>query len=60
MKNCKRLLSSFYQDETGQDLIEYALVAALLALGAVVAMQNVATDIASAFGVISTGFSSAV
>ena len=35
--------------EDGQDLIEYALVVALIAFAAVAGMQTVATDINAAF-----------
>ena len=37
------------RDESGQNMIEYALVAALIALGAIVAMQGVATSLSTAF-----------
>ncbi|MFN7998316.1 MAG: Flp family type IVb pilin [Bryobacteraceae bacterium] len=37
------------REEHGQDLIEYALVAALIALAATAGMKTVATDINSAF-----------
>jgi pilus assembly protein Flp/PilA len=36
-------------DERGQDLIEYALVVALIAFAATAGMNTVATDINSAF-----------
>jgi pilus assembly protein Flp/PilA len=36
-------------DESGQDLIEYALVVALIALGATVSMTSVAASISAAF-----------
>ena len=39
----KNLLTGFIRDESGQDLIEYALVAAIIALGATTAMTSVAT-----------------
>ncbi len=39
-------------DEAGQDLIEYALVVALIALGATVGMSKLATGINAAFGTI--------
>ena len=48
------LLRSLRQDESGQDLIEYALVAALIALGAVASMQTVATGISNGFATINT------
>jgi pilus assembly protein Flp/PilA len=40
--------------EEGQDLIEYALLAALIALGATVAVKSVGTGLGSAFTQIST------
>jgi pilus assembly protein Flp/PilA len=43
------LKDSFIQDESGQDLIEYALVVALIALGATAAMSGVANSISNAF-----------
>jgi pilus assembly protein Flp/PilA len=50
----------FHNDESGQDLIEYALVAALIALGATVGLSPVGTAINSAFAKISTSFASAL
>jgi len=38
------------QDESGQDLIEYALIAALIALASVATMQTLATAIGNVFG----------
>jgi pilus assembly protein Flp/PilA len=46
--------------EEGQDLVEYALVVALIALGAVGSMRTVARSISSEFSVIESTFSSAV
>ena len=40
----KLLLQNLLRDESGQDLIEYALVAALIALGAIAAMKQAAQD----------------
>ena len=48
------LIKNLRHDESGQDLIEYALIAALIALGAVVAMQSVAANITTLFGKIAT------
>jgi pilus assembly protein Flp/PilA len=53
-------VSSFLCEEAGQDLIEYALVAALISLGAVAAIQGFATSISTAFSEISSDVSSAV
>ena len=46
--------------EEGQDLVEYALVVALIAFGAVVAMGALATEINSAFQDISSDLASAL
>jgi len=45
MQNLKSLLSQ----EEGQDLVEYALVVALIALAATAGMHTLATDINNAF-----------
>ena len=50
VENLKKLM----RDESGQDLIEYALVAALISLGAVIAMKGLATGINTAFTTVST------
>ena len=42
------------QDERGQDLIEYALVVALIALAATVSMQAVGTSVSTAFSKVSS------
>jgi pilus assembly protein Flp/PilA len=55
-KRLKRLR----QDESGQDLIEYALVAALIGLGAVTGMQNVATAVSNGFATIDTQLTNAL
>ncbi len=49
-----RILVSIHKDESGQDLIEYALVVALIALGTTAGMTAVATGINSAFTALST------
>ena len=54
------MFKQLLREESGQDLIEYALVAALIALGAIAAMQSVATGISSAFSTISADLTSAV
>jgi pilus assembly protein Flp/PilA len=40
--------------EEGQDLVEYALVVAIIAFGAVTAMKGLSTEIKTAFGTISS------
>jgi pilus assembly protein Flp/PilA len=49
MKNIKQVLAAIVRDESGQDLIEYALVAGLIGLGAVVAMTGLSGKIGNAF-----------
>ncbi|HME59050.1 MAG TPA: hypothetical protein VKF63_11985 [Terracidiphilus sp.] len=46
--------------EEGQDLVEYALVVAIIALGATATMKGLAQVISSSFGSISTAFASAL
>jgi pilus assembly protein Flp/PilA len=58
--NILRTLSSLHNDESGQDLIEYALVAALIALASMATMRTVASSISSAFSTISSKLNSAV
>jgi len=42
-------MKAFLADESGQDLVEYALVLALIALAATAGMTGVATQIGNAF-----------
>jgi pilus assembly protein Flp/PilA len=55
----RRILSGLINDESGQDLIEYALVAAIIALGATAAMTTVSKDITAVFTKIGTSLASA-
>ncbi len=41
------------KDEQGQDLIEYVLIGALIAVASVTAMKALATAISTEFGIIS-------
>jgi pilus assembly protein Flp/PilA len=45
----KDLLNRLWTEEEGQDLVEYALLIVLVALGAVVAMRTLASAISNAF-----------
>jgi pilus assembly protein Flp/PilA len=60
MKNLQCVLSSLLSDESGQDLIEYALVAALIALGATAAMTGLAKTISTAFTTVGTKLTNSV
>jgi pilus assembly protein Flp/PilA len=55
----KKLLN-LHREESGQDLIEYALVAALIAFAAVTAMNGLAGSINSAFSFIGSKLTSAL
>jgi pilus assembly protein Flp/PilA len=60
MGNFKKILIQFANDESGQDLIEYALVAALIALGCVAAMNTLATTIGTAFSTVGTKLTNSI
>ena len=47
-------------DDNGQDLIEYAMVVALIAFGATVGMGNVANGINNIFSKVASKISSAI
>lgn len=48
----KRSVARFIREESGQDLIEYALVAGLIALGAIAAMTGLSGKIGNAFNTV--------
>jgi pilus assembly protein Flp/PilA len=58
--NFKQIFVNLVKDESGQDLIEYALVAALIALGSVTAMKTLSNSISTAFGTVGTNLNSDV
>jgi len=60
MKINKQLALNLIADESGQDLIEYALVAALVGLGAVASMKTLSSSIGTAFTGIGTTLTSNV
>jgi pilus assembly protein Flp/PilA len=60
MLNVFGKLQSLMTREDGQDLVEYALVVALIAFGAVTAMQGLSTEINTAFMTISSDLGSAL
>ena len=51
------LRTALITDESGQDLIEYALVVSLIALAATAGMTSVATKIGAAFTAVGTKLS---
>jgi len=50
----RNLTEAFLGDESGQDLVEYALVLALIALAATASMKTLATTIGTAFTSVGT------
>ena len=56
----KQILKKLVADESGQDLIEYALGAALVGLGSVASMNGLAGSIANTFNGIGNTLSNAV
>jgi pilus assembly protein Flp/PilA len=50
----RNLTDAFIEDQCGQDLVEYALVLALIALAATVSMKALATAIGTAFTSVGT------
>jgi pilus assembly protein Flp/PilA len=57
--NVLSTLRTLHNDESGQDLIEYALVASLIAFGSVATMTALATSISTAFSKIGSKLNSA-
>ena len=60
MNDLNRIFGKLLRDESGQDLIESALVDALIALGATASMRTLATTIGSALGDIGSRLTSSV
>jgi len=56
----KDLLRRLQSDESGQGLVEYLLIIALIALGSVVTMSTAANSIAQAFSKVNSSLSSAI
>ncbi len=50
--------SDFLSDDSGQDMIEYVLVAALLALVSITAVNNLSTKISTAYSNLATNLTS--
>jgi pilus assembly protein Flp/PilA len=60
MKNLGYAVKNLLRDDSGQDLIEYALVAALIGLGATAAMSGLSTTIGSAMTSVGTKLTGAL
>jgi len=53
-------LKHFGADESGQDLVEYALIVAVVGLGAIATLQSVANNVATVFGAVATTLTTAL
>ena len=53
-------IKTMLSDDRGQDLVEYALVVAIIALGATAAMSTLSSDINAIFSNIGTKLTGAV
>jgi len=60
MQSVRQLLMKLATEDSGQDLIEYALVAALVGLGAVASISGLANSIESNFNSIGSALTNAV
>jgi len=59
MKNFIQLLKNLATEDSGQDLIEYALVAALVGLGAVASITALKNSIANTFNSVGSQLTNA-
>ena len=60
MTSLRKFANRFVLEESGQDLIEYALVAGLIGLGAVVAMTALGGNVSNTFGVVGNELTNAL
>jgi len=56
----KHLLKQLVVEDSGQDLIEYALVAALVGLGAVAAMKGLSNSIGNTFNGVGNSLTNSI
>ena len=54
------MLENLVSHEEGQDMIEYALVLAIVALGSIASLRTVASSIGTEFSIIEVAFASAI
>ena len=59
-KQMKNLLMRLLKEEEGQDLVEYALLVALIALGAITAMNKLAGAISNSFSDVASNMAANV
>jgi len=57
---CKRTICGFWRDEQGQDLVEYALAAGMVAVAAVAVMPTLSGVVSNVFSKIGSIVNSSV
>ncbi len=60
MSNLGKILTAFLDGESGQDLVEYALIAGLVALSVIAGVSSVASGVSSVFSAVGTKLTSSV
>jgi pilus assembly protein Flp/PilA len=60
MSNLTKTVSIFLDDESGQDIVEYALIAGLVALSAIAGIGRVASGVSTVFTTVGTRLTSSV
>ena len=53
-------LKLFCTEDTGQDLLEYSLIVALIGFGSVVAFKSLSTQVGSVFTAVGTAMTSGI
>jgi pilus assembly protein Flp/PilA len=59
MKQAEQLLKHFMEDDSAQDLIEYALIAALIGLGSVASIGSLANTVMNTFNSVGSSLTNA-
>jgi|HubBroStandDraft_5_1064220.scaffolds.fasta_scaffold191608_1 pilus assembly protein Flp/PilA len=60
MGNSTKILTIFLEDECGQDIVEYALIAALIAFAAIAGIGRVSSAVSSVFTAVGTKLTTSV
>ena len=55
-----RILRNVWLDESGQDLVEYGLIVGLMALGAIVSLKSVASNVGVVFSAVGSTLTTAL
>ena len=60
MSNLTKILTTLLDDECGQDIVEYALIAALIAFAAIAGIGRVSSAVSSVFTAVGTKLTTSV